>query len=101
RPASRSSALALRDALPILVEGHGPRAVDPQSDVEVGGLRQAADERGERLLGRGDPQAAVGQLVEHRARGVEDEDDVRRPRDGRLDRKSTRLNSSHAKSSYA
>jgi len=70
----------------VLVEGHGPRAVDPQSDVEVGGLRQAADERGERLLGRGDPQAAVGQLVEHRARGVEDEDDVRRPRDGRLRR---------------
>src|SRR5690606_23470183 len=52
------------------------RAVGAVADVEVGVGGQRGHQLGEHLLGGDDAVAAVGELVEHRAGGVEDQLDV-------------------------
>src|SRR5690606_40591570 len=79
------------------VVGEGVERLAPQQPDERADRRNAGDQRGEephdqRQAARGPPRLADLIRLEHR--GAEDRRD-------REDRKSTRLNSSHVKISYA
>src|SRR3712207_7656620 len=81
--------LSLHDALPILGERGGVRPLLER--VDQGPRPRAADE----------PQARLRRGVDQHPHPVRLRDAARRVQAQRLDRKSTRLNSSHANISYA
>src|SRR5207302_7075241 len=78
-------------------KSHGAEAWDPAPQLDDRCVRIGADHPQEADEGGQREHATVGSLAEARHQSVPQP----RPRDAEIDRKSTRLNSSHVKISYA